>query len=137
MLDPKFIREKPDEVKANMEKKNKDASLVDSFLEADKQYRELLVQEQQLRSQRNSLSKQVNELKKKGEDATQVLEQVKQIPQKIKELDEQIQSQKEKLGELQRAIPNIMHESVPLGKTDADNVETKRFGEPQENQGWR
>ncbi|MFT4313227.1 MAG: serine--tRNA ligase, partial [Candidatus Woesearchaeota archaeon] len=130
MLDIKYIREFSDIVKENMQKKGrKDVSVVDEVLKIDKSYRSLLQEEQDVRASRNTISKQINEAKKKGEDIKPRLAQVQENPQKVKELTAKRESVYAELITKQKTIPNIMHKDVPIGTSDADNVEVERIGD--------
>ncbi len=133
MLDIKFIREHPDIVKADLEKRGEMEMIkwVDELLEADLRYREALAKNQELRHMRNQLTDEISKAKKEGKDATELLEKAKSLPLQIKESDELINSLKEKIHFYLMRLPNIMHESVPVGKDDSENVEIKRWGEPK------
>ncbi len=133
MIDVKLVRESPELVKANMKKKFQDAKipLVDKLVEKDKELRQSTVDVEKLRHQRNTVSKSISEGKKKGEDVSKFLEEAKQIPQKLAELDELQKKLKLETRELLLQIPNIIHESVPIGKDESENVEIKKIGEPK------
>lgn len=130
MLDIKFIRENPEVVKENLKKKFQDEKivLVDELLKEDELYRSLLSQSQELRSKRNKLSESINKTKKEGGDIAPILAEVKEIPTKIKLLEEEMDKLQELIKEKQLVIPNIIHESVPIGKDEEENVEVKTFG---------
>ncbi|MGM5483757.1 MAG: serine--tRNA ligase [Nanobdellota archaeon] len=132
MLDIKFIRENPQAVKDNMEKKYQQDKLdiVDNLLEKDKKYRELLSESQNLRAKRNNLSENINKAKKEGKDASDIIKEAKEIPDKIKNIEKDSENLKEEINSLLMKIPNILHDSVPVGKDDSENVEIQRFGEP-------
>jgi seryl-tRNA synthetase len=129
MLDIKYIKEHIPLVKENMAKKNRqDFSIVDQVCSLDDEYKKVLFESQQLRTKRNSLSQQINLAKKQGQDTTAIVEQVAQIPTQIAQLDQQLSELKEQIVTLQKKIPVIMHESVPLGNSDADNVQVQVIG---------
>lgn len=130
MIDIKFIRENPDLVKDNIRKKFQDnkLALVDEIIDIDKKIRELKGINDGLRFRRNTLSESVNKLKKEGKDVKEILEEVKNIPQKIKEVDSQLSELESKYKTIMMQIPNIMHESVPIGKDATENVERERIG---------
>lgn len=134
MLDIKLIRENPELVKDNIKKKFQEEKipLVDEVLDKDKQKRELMQKSQSLRSDRNKLSESINKAKKKGLDATEFINKAKDIPNKIKEIEEQQNKLDEEIKGLLFKIPNIIHESVPIGKDDSENVEIRKIGEPKE-----
>ena len=133
MLDIKFIRDNPDIVKENMKRKGMEAqlNLVDDLLKKDEDYRKLLQEAEKLRHQRNEVTGKINETKKSGGDITDLLNQAKEIPHKIKETEETLKSTKEEVRSLIGQVPNIMHDSVPEGKDDSENVEIKKWGEPK------
>ncbi len=130
MLDIKYIREFPDLVKENMQKKNReDIAIVDEVLTLDESLREVMQEEQKLRSRRNTVSEQINKKKKLQEDVSELLAQVKEIPQEIKTLSEKKQAIQTQLRTTLKKIPNIIHKDVPLGASDADNVQTAQYGD--------
>jgi len=133
MLDIKFVRENPDAVKENLKKKFQDdkIKLVDKVLELDAKKRDLMQQAQTLRYQRNKLNTEINEAKKQGKDAKEFLDQAKEIPGKIKGLEEEQKKLSQEILDIMFIIPNIIHESVPLGKNDKENVEVEKIGEPK------
>lgn len=128
-MDINLIREQPQVVKDNMTRKGaKDTSIVDEVSSLDSEWRSLKNQVDNLRAERNKVSKEINTLKKAGKDASEALARAKSIPSEIKEVEEKANSLLEKIKLILKDIPNLMHESVPQGKSDADNVEVKRFG---------
>ncbi|MFC1741308.1 serine--tRNA ligase [Nanoarchaeota archaeon] len=131
MLDIRFIRENPDLVKENMKKKfREDTHIVDEVLKKDEGYRALLQEAEKLRHERNQVTQKISETKKAGGDITDLLQQAKDIPQKIKETEEKQNALKKEITDTLKKIPNIIRESVPIGKDDKENVELKRFLEP-------
>lgn len=134
MLDIKLIREDPEMVKENIRKKHQEQKvpLVDELLEKDEKVRELMKESQSLRHDRNQISSKINEAKKNGEDATEFIKQAKEIPQKIKDIEEIQNKLADEIKSLLFRIPNIIHESVPIGKNDAENVEVEKIGEPRD-----
>jgi seryl-tRNA synthetase len=131
MLDIRFIRENPDLVKDNMKKKfREDTHIVDEVLKKDEEYRQLLQEAEKLRHERNQLTQKINEAKKAGGDITEILAEAKEIPQKIKQLEEKQNALKTEIIAILKKIPNIMHESVPIGKGEEENVERARYLEP-------
>jgi seryl-tRNA synthetase len=130
MLDIKFIRENPDVVSADLKKRGdaeKQKWLVD-LLEKDADYRALLQENQKLRASKNVLAQEVNRLKKEGKDISNALLEVKELPQKIKESDDRIAALKEKIDFYLMRLPNILHESVPVGKDDSENAVVREVG---------
>ena len=134
MLDIKFVRENPDVVKENIKKKFQDHKLilVDEVIELDIKNREIKLKGDELRASRNSLSSQIGNLMKEGkrDEAEVIKKQVQQINEELVEnekLEEQYAS--EIKGRMMK-IPNIIHESVPIGKDDSQNIEIQKYGEP-------
>lgn len=134
MIDIKFLRENPDIVKQNIKNKFQDEKLplVDEVIELDEKSRSVKCKGDELRAQRNSLSDQIGNLMRNGqkEEAESVKEQVKEINQKLVENEKLEEEYAGKIKEIMMQIPNIIHESVPIGKDDSENVENEKFGEP-------
>ena len=130
MIDIKSIRENPELIKDNIKKKFQDNKLilVDEIIDLDKRLRQLKGETDSLRHKRNILSESINQLKKEGKDIKPVLEEVKSIPQKIKDMETEMSSIEEKFKVNLMQIPNIIHESVPIGKDSSENVESERIG---------
>ena len=133
MLETKFVRENSELIKENMNKKSLDVSVVDDFLKNDSKVRELMNDAQSLRHSRNTLSQRISEAKKKGDGAgaAKIMKEAKEVPNKIAAIEKKLLSLNEKQKKLLLKIPNIMHESVPIGKDDSENVEIRRWGEPR------
>ncbi len=134
MLDIKFLRENPDVVRENIKKKFQDAKLplVDEVIELDKTLREARVKGDELRAERNSKSQQVGLLmrEKKVEEANAIKAEVSEINATLENIEAQETELAEKLKAKMMIIPNIIDDSVPIGKDDSENVENEKFGEP-------
>lgn len=132
MLDIKLVREHPDIIKKNLIKRRDKEKIkwVDNLLKFDKKRRELIEEVNKLRHKRNVVTLEIAKLKKKGKDVSKKLEEIKGIPKKIKKLEEEKESCEKKTREILMRLPNILHESVPIGKDEKDNVEIKRWGKP-------
>lgn len=134
MIDIKFLRENPDIVKQNIKNKFQDEKLplVDEVIELDEKSRSVKCKGDELRAQRNSLSDQIGNLMRNGqkEEAESVKEQVKKINQELVENEKLEEEYAGKIKKIMMQIPNIMHESVPIGKDDSENVENEKFGDP-------
>lgn len=130
MLDIRFIRENSEAVREDLRKRRDEEKLawVDDVLAKDEEWRRIKGLTDQLRSQRNKLSMQVNEVKKSGGDIQPILDEVKKIPERIKEHEESMQRLESEIRNILMRLPNIMHESVPYGKDDTENVVLKTFG---------
>ena len=134
MIDIKLIRENPELVKENIKKKFQDEKLglVDEVYEYDKTYREYKLEGDNLRAKRNDLSSQIGGLMREGkkDEAEKIKMQVGEINNQIDELEEKEARLEEEIKNRMMVIPNIIDESVPIGKEDSENVENERFGEP-------
>lgn len=129
MLDIKLLRSNFEEVEKALSTRNEEFDL-SQFKELDEKRRNLLGEVEVLKSEQNKVSKQVPIMKKEGKDVAPVFEEMKKLSEKIKELDAQVREVDAQLDAWMLTIPNIPHESVPAGKTDEDNVEIRKFGEP-------
>lgn len=129
MLDIKLLRSNFDEVEKALSTRNEEFDL-SQFKELDEKRRNLLGEVEALKSEQNKVSKQVPIMKKEGKDVAPVFEEMKKLSEKIKDLDAQVREVDAELDAWMLTIPNIPHESVPAGKTDEDNVEVRKFGEP-------
>jgi len=134
MIDIKFLRENPDIVKENIKKKFQmhKLELVDEVLELDNKNRELKLKGDELRMKRNSLSSQIGGLMQasKKDEAEKVKLEVKAINDELANNEKLEAEYSEKVTSIMMKIPNIMHESVPVGKDDSENVENQKYGEP-------
>jgi len=134
MIDIKLIRTNPDLVKENIKKKFQDEKLaiVDEIIEMDKQFRDAKSKSDQLRSQRNAISKKIGALMGQGkkEEAEETKKQVSAMAQEMEDLGKLAEELEVKVREKMMVIPNIIDDSVPIGKDDSENVEVERFGEP-------
>ncbi len=128
MLDLKFIRDNPDIVRTMLEQRKMDAPL-DQIINADRKWRELMGEAESIRSHQNAVSKEIAELKKTKQDASEQITEMRQVSQKIKELNERVQVHKDEVDEILINIPNIPHSSTPVGNSEADNIEVKRWGD--------
>ncbi|MFT4303009.1 MAG: serine--tRNA ligase [Candidatus Woesearchaeota archaeon] len=132
MLDIKFIRENPDKVKENIKKKFQDSkvALVDDIIAKDKEYLLLLKETEILRNKRNTISKDINDAKKNGVDPSDILEEAKKIPEKLKTIELKLSALSNEINDILLSIPNIIHDSVPIGKNDSENVVREIIGDP-------
>jgi seryl-tRNA synthetase len=124
MLDIKFIRENPDKVREGIKNKNEKDRL-DEVLELDLKRRDLLTGNEELKAQRNQGSAQVAQLKKSGGDASALLAEMKRLSDQVTFNDSIITDVEEKLNTILMYLPNLPHESVPVGKSAEDNIEAK------------
>ncbi|RKZ08893.1 serine--tRNA ligase [bacterium] len=131
MLDRKMIRKDPGRVREGLKKKGVNFDL-DAFLEMDEEMRSLIREGEQLKHEKNKVSQDVAKLKKEGKDASEIIERMKTVSDRIKEIDEQIKDISTRLDELALKIPNIPHDSVPLGTSSEENVVVRKWGEFKE-----
>jgi len=134
MLEMRFIREHPEAVKADLSRREslEKLSWVDDLLEKDQKWRSLQNQANALRQKRNELTEQISKLRKEGRDATEVVREAETIPDKIREYEQQADALRASINQILMQLPNIMHESVPTGKDENDNVEVRKWGVPPE-----
>ena len=134
MIDIKFLRENPDVVKENIKKKFQDHKLVlvDEVLDLDQKNRESKLKGDELRMKRNSLSSEIGNLMKSGkkDEAEKIKAEVQKINSELSENEKLENEYSEAITERMMKIPNIIHDSVPIGENDSKNVEIEKFGEP-------
>ncbi len=134
MIDIKLIRTNPEMVKENIKKKFQDdkLELVDKVIELDKQYRETKLACDNLRNTRNVKSKEIGGLMKNGqkEEAEKIKAEVSAMGKELEEKEQLEVKLEADIREIMLVIPNIIDETVPIGKDDTENVEVERFGEP-------
>ncbi len=134
MIDIKFLRANPEIVKENIKKKFQEEKLelVDKVIELDRQYRETKVECDNLRNQRKVKSKQIGGFMAKGQkdEAEKLKAEVSEIGMKLTEMEELEVKLEADIHEIMLVIPNMIDESVPIGKNDSENVEVEKFGEP-------
>ena len=131
MIDIKLIRENPEIVKENIKKKFQEEKLplVEKVIKLDEEWRKLKYEEDKLRGERNSISKQISEAKKNKKDVSELMKKAKEVPEKILKINSKKEKLDEEIKKIMMTIPNIIHDSVPLGKNDLENKEIKKFGE--------
>ena len=134
MIDINLIRENRDVVKENIKKKFQDEKLplVDEVFELDKEYRDAKVKGDELRSEKNKLSASIGQLvrDKKMDEVEKVKKDVTSMQKEIEELEKKEEELEVKIKDIMMVIPNIIDDSVPIGKDDSENVEVERFGDP-------
>lgn len=134
MIDIKFLRENPDIVKENIKKKFQDRKLelVDRVIELDVESRRAQTEANELRADRNRLSKEIGALMKQGkkDEAESTKAKVNAAAERLAELEAKETELAASIREIMLTIPNIIDDSVPVGRDDSENVEIERFGEP-------
>lgn len=130
MLDIRLIRSSSEAVTEMMRRRGMDPAPIQDILRFDQERRSLLVETEERKARRNAASEQIAALKREGESASELVEQMRRLSQEIRELDVRVATVDGELNELLLTIPNMLDESVPFGRSDDDNVEVKRWGEP-------
>ncbi len=134
MIDMKLIRTNPELVKENIKKKFQDEKLplVDEVVELDKQYRETKVKSDALRNQRKTISKAIGGLMAKGqkEEAEARKAEVAELAKELSESEAMENDLEARIRKIMLVIPNIIDDTVPIGRDDSENVEVERFGDP-------
>ena len=134
MIDIKLIRENRDLVKENIKKKFQDEKLplVDEVFELDKRVREVQVKADGLKAYKNRLSGEIGKLMKDGkkDEAAKIKEEIAKMAGEITDLEAEQETLAKDIKDKMMVIPQIVHETVPVGKDDSENVEVQRFGDP-------
>lgn len=132
MLDVKLLRANLQEIKQKLAHRGEDLTDFDQFEELDAKRRELIVKVEELKGKRNEVSQQVAALKREKKDADHLITEMREVGEEIKTLDESLRTVEASLERIMLSIPNIPHESVPVGETEDDNVEVRKWGEVPE-----
>ncbi|RBW67335.1 serine--tRNA ligase [Bacillus taeanensis] len=129
MLDIKVLRNNFQEVKEKLKHRGEELVGLDRFEELDERRRELISETESLKQKRNEVSKQIAEMKRAKQDAQSAITEMREVGDKIKAFDTELTQVEEELNTILLHIPNIPHESVPIGETEDDNVEARKWGE--------
>lgn len=134
MLDLKKIRSNPEGVKDAMKMRGEsfDLSMIDRVVELDEQRRNILTEVEAMKNKRNSDSQEIAKLKRSGQNAEDLMAEMKELAEKIKEFDAKVGEIDNEIESLMLTIPNIPNPTVPIGETDADNLEMRKWGTPRE-----
>ncbi|MBO4342774.1 MAG: serine--tRNA ligase, partial [Clostridia bacterium] len=134
MIDIKFLRENPDVVKENIKKKFQDSKLplVDEVIELDSKLRSAKTEADGLRANRNKVSKEIGALMAQGkkDEAMEAKAKVTEFSERLAQCEQLEEELGEKVTKIMMTIPNIIDDSVPIGKDDTENVEVTKYGEP-------
>ncbi len=130
MFDIRLIREDPDSVRENLARRNdpEKLKLLEQVQFDDRKYREDLQELEKLKHDRNVVSEEISKIKKAGGDVSAKVKEASEIPRRIKALDDEVADLKQRIDSALMRIPNMLHESVPVGKDDSDNVVVKTWG---------
>lgn len=132
MLDRIYLREKADELRRSLANRGWDQALLDAVIALDEKRRSLVKEADDLRARRNELSKQVAELKKRGEDPSGAIETVRKIADRLAEIEKLETEATDAFNQTWLSLPNIPHESVPVGKEASENRILYEWGEKPE-----
>ncbi len=127
MLDPKIIKENPESIRKMLKSRNVEFDF-DGLVESDKLRRDLILQTDELRKKKNQVAQEISKKKKAGEDASEILENMKKVSEELSKLESSQEAIEKKYLKLALTIPNLIHESVPVGIDDSANKEIKRWG---------
>src|SRR5260370_756940 len=130
MLDLNYVRENLEQVRAALEKRSMSAAALDDFAQADAERRRVIAESDQLNAERNTASREIGALMKDGKraEADARRQAVNELKERIAELDQQRDQSETRMRELLSTLPNIPHESVPVGSDESANVEVRRWG---------
>jgi len=132
MLDIKLIRENPEMVKQNLVKRGdmEKLELLEKLLQYDKEWREKTTRLNELRRRRNELTAHIANIRKEGKDASTEIAEAKKIDNEITALEKDVDALRTQIRDILMVLPNLLHESVPVGKDENDNVPIRTWGEP-------
>ncbi len=135
MLDARYIRENFKEVEKNLEKRHDSEiiSRLNKWRTKDDEWRKIKFDLEELKKQRNEITEKIKQAKSKGENADKLLKEAKAIPQKIKENEPRVKQIEEELKNLLMRIPNLLHDTVPFGKDDTENIAVQTWGKVEKN----
>ncbi|MGE5702611.1 MAG: serine--tRNA ligase [Clostridia bacterium] len=131
MLDVKILRNDLEGVKQRLAHRNEDISALDHFAVTDERRRQVIQEAEGLKNKRNTVSDQVAALKRNKENADHLITEMKEVNERIKQLDEELRQLDEKLDEILMSLPNLPHESTPIGTSEDDNVLARTWGQPR------
>ncbi|UCH38189.1 MAG: serine--tRNA ligase [Candidatus Bathyarchaeota archaeon] len=131
MLELRFVRENPEIIKNNLRRRGSLEKIqwVDQLIVYDEEWRKKLTEANGLRRQRNQITSNIAKLKAEGKDVSTIIKEAESLSQKIKKIEQEVGHYAQLVHTVRMQIPNIIHESVPLGKGEEDNVEVRRWGQ--------
>ena len=127
MLDPKLIKEKPEVIKNMLKARSVEFDL-EGLIDSDQKRREFITKTDELRKKKNQVALNISEKKKKGEDISSILAEMKSVSEELSKLEVDQNNNEKKYLKLATSIPNLIHESVPIGEDDESNKEIKKWG---------
>ncbi|MDV2686817.1 serine--tRNA ligase [Alkalihalophilus lindianensis] len=129
MLDVKRLRNDFAEIKEKLATRGEDISGLDRFGDLDEKRRAIIVEVEELKSRRNQVSQEVAQLKREKKDADHLIKETREVSERVKQLDEELRTIETELDDLLLTIPNVPHESTPIGETEDDNLKIRNWGE--------
>jgi seryl-tRNA synthetase len=129
MLDARFVRAEPEKVRQALVNRNADTAALDEFLALDEQRRKDLFEVEQLKAERNTVSEEIARMKKEKQDASAEIERMRLVSQRIKQMDSDISEIEAKISDIMLCIPNVPHETTPVGKDETANVIVRTSGD--------
>src|SRR5690606_21636036 len=129
MLDVRRLRENFEEIKEILAHRDEELGDLDKFEELDRKRRVLIRETEQLKNVRNEVTKKIAELKREKKNADELILEMRTVGDKIKAFDDELREVEQELQQILLQIPNIPHESVPIGKDENDNVEVRKWGD--------
>ena len=131
MLDIKRIRQETADVKARVDKRGDDASIIDDILQLDETRRELIKKTEELKSKRNAVSQEIAEKKRNKEDAEDAIVSMREVGNEISAIDAELNRTEAAFKDKMSRVANLIHDDVPVGKDDTENVEVRKTGTPR------
>ena len=129
MLDMKLIRNDFETATEELEKRGVNREEIARLQDNDKKRRELIQESEQLKNERNQATKEIAEKKRNKESADEAIQSMQEVSRKIKEIDQKLEAVEKETNNIASGLPNLPHESVPVGETEDDNVEISRWGD--------
>ena len=127
MLDPKILRNSPDKIRKMLKDRAVEFN-IDALVDADKKRREFIIKTDELRKKKNQVSLQISEKKKAGENTSEILDDMKKVSSELATLEETQTKIEQEYAKLAHTIPNLIHESVPIGTDATSNKEIRKWG---------
>lgn len=128
MLDPKLIKEKPEVIRDMLKARSVDFDL-DTLIESDQKRREFIIKTDELRKKKNKVALEISQKKKSGKDASSILDEMKDVSSDLEKLESEQETIENRYSSLALSIPNLVHESVPVGADESANKEIKKWGD--------
>ncbi len=130
MLDAKLIRANPEKIRERLQKRNTSIA-IDSFTVIDEERRLIIGKVEELKKFRNAASQEVGRRKKAGENPEELMDKIRLTGEEIRVFDEKLKTLEKSMGDFLLSLPNLPHESVPVGDNEKDNIEIRKWGEPK------